>query len=157
MDSHTYNWLQCALQSQVHPVDIKVESSLEPSAFPLLSPPSSPALARSVLTESTLFPASFPNPRRSHTSIARSKRVRPYPILTRDPYFLGEDTSIMANTWSPPGIKGGSSRTHFPIDQGSSNRRSSDGEQQVPSTYGIPNTFGTVSQTFTFMFLPNFV
>jgi hypothetical protein len=49
----------------------------------------------------------------------------------------------MANTWSPPGSKGGSGRTPFPVEQ---TRRSSDGGQQVSPSYGLSNTFATVSQ-----------
>jgi hypothetical protein len=137
-----YNWLQDALHSQTRSVDVKEESALDSSVFTLLSPPSSPLFSRSVPTESTIYPVLAPSRRRSNTSIASSKRVKPYPIATRELHFRRDDTGIMANTWSPPGSKGGSGRAHFPVEP---HRRSSDGDQQGTS-YGLPNTFSMVSQ-----------
>lgn len=146
-ETHTYNWLQYAPQHQASPLEIKVESStLESIAYSLLSPPLSPSFPRSV-PESATFLASTSSRRRSNTSTASTKRVKPYPILTRELRLRGEDTGKMANqsygTWSPSGIKGVSSRSHYQPD--SSNRRSSDGDQQPSSSYLAPNTFVTVS------------
>jgi hypothetical protein len=151
MDS-AYNWLHDGFHSQA-PADVKVEAALESSVFTLLSPPSSPHTSRSVPTESAVIPVSAPSRRRSNTSIASSKRVKPYPISTRELYFRGEDTGPMANTWSPTGSNGGSGRAHFPVEPP---RRSSDGDQQGPPSYGLPNTFTMVSPTIQIhIFLPN--
>jgi hypothetical protein len=136
MEAHTYNgWLVHSFPSQARPVDIKVEPALESSVFPLFSPPSSPQRSP---TESAAFSSSR---RRSNTSIANSKRVKPYPILTRELHLSGGDIDTMANTWSPPGSKGGSARAHFPVEQASQNRRTSDGDPQV-SSYGPFATVG---------------
>lgn len=153
----TYNWLQCSPQPQAYPVDIKTESSLEHSAFSLLSPPSSPPIARSAPTETTTFPVSIPYRGRSKTSIASSKRVKPYPVFTRDHFRFGEDTDIMANNpWSPSGSRGGSGRTPFPVGQVPANRRSSSDGDQHPSSYGYSGAFATVSQSFQ-IFIPHWI
>ena len=140
----TYTWLRSAIQTQACPVDIKVEPSLEPSAFFFLSPPSSPPFVRSAPTDSAASPLSFhTRRRRSSISLASSTRVRPYPSLKRELYHPVKDTGTMANTWSPPGTKG---RPHFPVEQVTSSRRPSNNEQQVSSSYGLPSTFAAVSQ-----------
>ena len=150
MEDHTYSWLEDTFPTQARPVDIKVESALEPSVFPLLSPPSSP---QSVSTESVAFSGSASSRRRSNTSAASPKRLKPYPILTREVYLRGEHTGTMANTWSHPGSKGGSSRAPFPVEQSPLSRRSSDGGQQVSSSssYGPSNTFPTVCQNYIYI------
>lgn len=128
MGSQTYNWFEDNLQSQARPVDIKVESALESLVFPLLSPPSSPP------TEPAVSLVSTSPHRRTNTSIVGSKRLKPYPIKTRELSIHREDIGTMANTWTPPGNKGAS-------------RRSSEDDQQAPASYGLPNTFATVGQS----------
>lgn len=150
-NSHTYSWLQYAPQPQARPLEIKVESStLDAQAFTLLSPPSSPSYPRSVPSENATFPSSIVGRKRSSTSTSTSspKRVKPYPILTRDNRHRAEDNTMAHQpygTWSPSGIKGTSTRAHFPVEPTSPNRRSSDGDQQPPSSYPVPNTFAAVS------------
>ena len=150
-DPHTYSWLQYAPPPQARSLEIKVESSiLDAQEFALLSPPSSPSHPRPVPSGEVTFPSSIVGRKRSSTSAPASslKRVKPYPILIRDIRHRAEDSKMAHHqpygTWSPPGIRSTSTRPHL-AEPSSPNRRTSDGDQQIPSSYSIANTFTAVS------------
>ena len=152
-DAQAYSWLQYASQPQPRPLEIKVETStLDTQEFALISPPSSPLHLRSVPSEEAAFPSSIAGRKRSFASTPPSslKRARPYPIVIRDTRHRTEDSKMAHQpyvTWSP-GIKGTSTRHHL-VEPVSPNRTSSGGDQQIPSSYPMPNTFAAVSQFHT--------
>lgn len=142
-----YNWVQYTPQARSP--EIKVEPSLDSTSFPLISPPCSPSSAypHSASGDSGPFPA--PTRRRSNNSIASPKRVKPYPILTRELRLRTEDPGGMGSqsydSWSPTNMRDGpTGRPHFTV-QVSPSRSSSEGDQRAPSSYTLSNALVPVS------------
>jgi hypothetical protein len=142
----SYNWMHTP---PGRPVDIKIEPPQSESTFSLLSPPSSPSFTRSVPN----FPSvniSAPLRRRSNTTIASPRRVRPYPSLTHEHRFRGEDSGKMAHS----SFGNWSSRTGRSLNPGE--RRSSDGDQLNP--YALSQPYESVSHLcLSFLFSAWFI
>ncbi|KAF7973909.1 hypothetical protein HWV62_13952 [Athelia sp. TMB] len=143
-ESLGYNWPQYASQHQPRPLEIKVEPTLENSGFSLISPPSSPSSPYPGSAHPD--PGAFPPPirRRSNASITSPKRVKPYPILTRELRLRTEDSGAMGNqpydTWSPTNMRDGSASRHHFSAQISPNQGPLEGDShRSSSSYTLSN------------------
>ncbi|EGO29350.1 hypothetical protein SERLADRAFT_433341 [Serpula lacrymans var. lacrymans S7.9] len=132
-DPRTFNWLDYAQDSTRH-LDIKLESSSDPTALSLLSPPSSPSFLKPSKSLADLQPSR----RRPSPLDVASKRAKPYPLLTREVRQRGEDPCRMSNQQYgiPPssGMRAGSGRAQYPDQMGQVRRPSDDGSHVSSST-----------------------
>ncbi|KAJ3506626.1 hypothetical protein NLJ89_g6770 [Agrocybe chaxingu] len=111
-------------------MDIKEESP--GLSFSLLSPPITPSPPTLPCLPSTS------RRRGSSSSLAGSKRPRPYPLVNRDSTSRKDELGTMSNiaygnSWGGSATRNGHGRSHPP------ERRSSDGEDQ--STYALSHQF----------------
>jgi len=135
----TFNWLQYVPPGPSS-VDIKIEPSFQDSEFSLLSP-SPPSVTRSEPSLSS-FTISSPLRKRSNTTLASPKRVRPYPSSSPHEHrFRREGSGRMAHQSFGPWSTSGRAGNNRPLNSGE--RRSSDDDQL--SSYTLSNVYDPVS------------